>query len=326
MAERIGHASDTEDAYREILELENRYYRNEYIHYTIYSEMAKNETNRTMRNLLLRLGKMEKGHTRMWEEILSERNVEAVDPILMGTRIWFFNILRRLFGATFVIKLLEMNEDEILAKYTKLLGSKGLAYADRKEIRIAAEKEKEIENFLIRNIKEYERSFDHIRFIVLGLNDGLVEVLAAVAGFAAFTNSNIFVIIGGFIVGISGTLSMAGGVYLASKSESIINRDGAPEGRLKADSLKEAYVTGAFYLAGSLVPISPFILGAEGFSGIILAGALTVMVLSIASAIIAVAGNSSVKKRVMEMVAISVGAAAITSVIGVLARKYFGIF
>jgi len=54
---------------------------------------------------------------------------------------------------------------------------------------------------------------------VYGISDGLVEVLAAVSGLSGAISSPLFVAVGGLIVGVSGTLSMAIGAYLSTKSE-----------------------------------------------------------------------------------------------------------
>ncbi|RLG73076.1 MAG: hypothetical protein DRO23_09555 [Thermoprotei archaeon] len=49
---------------------------------------------------------------------------------------------------------------------------------------------------------------DHIRDAVLGVSDGLVEVLSATAGLAGAYGNPLSVAIGGTIVGIAGILSM----------------------------------------------------------------------------------------------------------------------
>ena len=46
----------------------------------------------------------------------------------------------------------------------------------------------------------------------------LVGVLAAVAGFTGAIHNNLLIAVAGTIVGLSGTISMAVGAYLSSKS------------------------------------------------------------------------------------------------------------
>ncbi len=71
-----------------------------------------------------------------------------------------------------------------------------------------------------------------------------------------------------------------------------------------------------FFISSGVVPILPFIFGAKSYFGIVLAMILDIIVLTIASIVIAVVSETSVKRRTFEMIAISLGAAIVTIVIG----------
>src|SRR5690606_25270875 len=85
---------------------------------------------------------------------------------------------------------------------------------------------------------EHEQSFRdesrrlglaNVRDFVLGMNDGLVEILGAVAGLTAVYWYNPTIIaISGLIVGIAGALSMGIGAFISVRSQRQIN-EGAKE-------------------------------------------------------------------------------------------------
>ena len=70
---------------------------------------------------------------------------------------------------------------------------------------------------------------EHIRDAVLGMSDGLVEILSVSAGLAGAYANPLYVALGGIIVGIGGALSMGLGAYISVKAQrevrlSIFNR------------------------------------------------------------------------------------------------------
>ncbi len=141
------------------------------------------------------------------------------------------------------------------------------------------------------------------------------------AGIAIVATSGFMVVALGLLAGISGTLSMAGGVYLSARSENLVM---AHAGVDRANPRKEAAYTGFWYFMGALVPVLPFMLGMQGLAGDFFAMAFVAAALTAASAVIAIMSGTSIRRRAAEMVAISLGAALVTIVIGALARHYFG--
>ena len=69
-----------------------------------------------------------------------------------------------------------------------------------------------------RIITDYSPGLNHIRDVIFGMYDGLVEVFAATAGLAIAIQNPTLVLFGGIIFAISGTLSMAGSSYLSQRS------------------------------------------------------------------------------------------------------------
>ena len=119
---------------------------------------------------------------------------------------WFV----RIFGMTFGIKLLEKGESTAIKSYAEEDSS--LAFMDE----IKADEERH-ESILIDMLDE-ER-LQYVGSIVLGLNDALVELTGALAGYTiAFQNTRLIALTG-LITGISASFSMAASEYLATRHE-----------------------------------------------------------------------------------------------------------
>ncbi|HVA82733.1 MAG TPA: VIT1/CCC1 transporter family protein [Candidatus Aquilonibacter sp.] len=307
--------------------LEREFFDDEYIDRHVYIELAKSERKRELRALMERLARMESGHLNLWEKMIVDEGAVPSKPKLVWLRVMSFKIVRRLFGTAFMTKLLERNEAEGVMAYSNAISSSLLSGSEKARVREILKEEMGHERELLRQVERYEGGLQYTKSIVFGLSDGLVEVLAAVAGLAALVSSNVVVVVAGIIVGIAGTLSMAGGAYLASKSQNIVSTAIEEKGTKneRTDPAKDAYYTGIFYFLGALIPLIPFIFGATGYVGIAFAVFFDIIALAIASVVIAVVSDTSIKRRTVEMVAITIGAAIVTVLIGTVARTYFGV-
>ncbi len=60
---------------------------------------------------------------------------------------------------------------------------------------------------------------DHVRDAILGMSDGLVEVLSVSAGLAGVYGNSFYVVLGSTIVGIAGALSMGIGAFTSVRAQ-----------------------------------------------------------------------------------------------------------
>ena len=163
---------------------------------------------------------------------------------------------------------------------------------------------------------EHSPMLNNIRSLIFGMNDGLVEILGAVAGFAAALQQPTLVIAAGFIVAIAGTLSMTGGAYLSVDYEKSIYK------KKKTDSSKAAaFYTGIAYIIGALVPLLPFLFGASGYYALGVSIIITAIILSIVSTVISIVSDTPILERMVKTLLISLGIVAITITLGVYARS-----
>jgi len=208
-----------------------------------------------------------------------------------------------------------------LKNYIAVLQNQPLSNEERRRITRLINEEVRYERTLTSEAAKYKGELSYTQSIILGLNDGLVEVLAIVAGIAMVATTSFIVVILGLIAGISGSLSMSGGIYLSFKSEGLVNE----RKRGQASLRKGAYYAGVWYFVGALLAILPFILGLNGFEAVLLSIVLVCAALTVESAIVAVMSGTSIKKRVFEMLIISLGAAFVTILFGIFAKLYLKI-
>ncbi len=220
-------------------------------------------------------------------------------------KVYFYYCLSVIFGITFGIKLMEKGEEKAISGYSELAHYYPPLYDIIKD-------EEEHEKQLIGMINE-ER-LQYIGSIVLGLNDALVELTGALAGFTfAFQNTRLIALTG-LIVGISASFSMASAEYLSNKQD-----------KSTRDSLQAALYTGAAYVVTVLLLILPYLLIANPYLSLAVTLLVVLLIIFFFNYYVAVAKELDFKKRFFEMASISLGVAGISFLVGVLVKHFFGI-
>jgi VIT1/CCC1 family predicted Fe2+/Mn2+ transporter len=219
-------------------------------------------------------------------------------------KIFFFYWLTVILGITFGIKLLERGEKQAIDNYEDI-------HDEFKFMDDIIEDEERHEDELIGMINE-ER-LNYIGSIVLGLNDALVELTGALAGYTfAFQNSRLIALTG-VITGISAAFSMAASEYLATRQEGGEN------------PIKSSIYTGVAYIFTVLFLVLPFLLITNYFVSLGVTLGVAVFIIFIFNYYISVAKDYVFIKRFVEMASISLGVAAISFIIGILVKQFVGI-
>ena len=218
--------------------------------------------------------------------------------------IRFFAFINRVFGITFGIKLLEKGESNAIKDYSAI--DKNIEFM--KEM---IEDEERHENELIDMINE-ER-LNYMGSIVLGLNDALVELTGALAGFTfAFQNTRLIALTG-LITGISASLSMAASEYLSTRHEGGEN------------ALKSSIYTGIAYIFTVIFLVLPFLIISNPFVSLGVTIGIAVLIIFLFNYYVSVAKDYHFKKRFLEMAFISIGVAGVSFLIGILVKQFIGI-
>ena len=234
--------------------------------------------------------------------ILKQYTKKEIKPNTL--KIKFFVFLARVLGFTFALKLLENAEVKAQDTYKKI----GESYPKLKEITRDEEKhERELIDMM------NEERLTYVGSVVLGLNDALVELTGALAGFTfALQNGEIIGVLG-LITGISASLSMGASEYLSASHEKQKNAG------------KAALYTGTAYLVTVFFLILPFLLMDNPFYSLSSTLLIAIVIIALFNYYIAVAKDFSFKKRFIEMAAISLGVAMISFIIGILVKSYLGV-
>lgn len=217
----------------ETLALLRRMQNNEATDQRVYAELALRAHSPDNRKVLERIARDEERHCAAWGHHTGEH------PRVNMFRVRLYTVLARIFGVVFAINLLESGEDEAAATYRDLS-------SDVPEAKAIMEDEIRHEGQLAAMIREEKLSY--ISSMVLGLNDALVELTGALAGFTLALNDNRMVGMAGFITGVAATLSMAASEYLAKKAD--------PN---EEHPLKAATYTGMAYLFTVALLLLPYL-------------------------------------------------------------------
>ncbi len=189
-------------------------------------KFQKNEINE--HHIYKKLAKKEKGHNKEVLQKISDEELEHYKIFKTYTNtevkpsrltVWKYGIIVLIFGLIFGIKLMEKGEGNAQDSYLDVAGSipNMESIISIPEIEAIVRDEEEHERELIALIDE-ER-LKYVSSIVLGLNDALVELTGALAGFTLTFQDARIIAVAGLVTGIAAALSMAASEYLSTRTE-----------------------------------------------------------------------------------------------------------
>lgn len=277
-----------------------KFQRDEITGSTLYKAIAERQKDESNKAALLEISDAEHDHYEIWKGYTGKE----LKP--NRRKVFFGKLVSRLLGDTFTIKFLEKGED---------FGIRDLESIEKEipEARAIISQEEEHEDRLMAMVDE-ER-LHYVGAMVLGLNDALVELTGTIAGLTFALANTRLVALSAIITGVSATLSMAASNYLAERAE----------GNDKA--LKSSLYTGMAYLITVALMVLPYLLMPNRLYiaafGVMLA--IVVLIIFLFNFYISVAQDKPLLRRFAEMAAISLGVAAVSFVIGLLAKSLLGI-
>jgi VIT1/CCC1 family predicted Fe2+/Mn2+ transporter len=190
--------------------------RTELTEHLVYATLANHEKNPGNKEVLEKLSRQEQQHYEFWKTLLpADGTAQSSIVKPYAFTVFFTPLLRTIFGATFVAKLLEKNEVKAVATYEHLLLK--IPASHQAQLRAIIEDEKTHELALIGQLQE--KRIDYLGFIVLGLADAIVEITGVHAGFLGVTGETLIAGIAGVIVGFAAAISMGSASYLQAKQD-----------------------------------------------------------------------------------------------------------
>ncbi|MDZ4284982.1 MAG: VIT1/CCC1 transporter family protein [Patescibacteria group bacterium] len=277
----------------------------QYRDYVIYTALARRERNPEFRRILELLIGQEYTDYEFWKQFATQKEfrVRRLDVV-------FYLLLRRLFGLTFTAKFLEGRERLMIERYERYIaGVKEAALRVRLEAVLAHEREHE--RYFINQVREGKVEF--MSSIVLGLNDGLIELTGALTGFSFALGTTRLVAAAGLITGVAASLSMAASAFLQAEFEAGKRPQSA------------ALYTGVSYLAVVGILVAPFFFFGSVFSALALMLTSAVAIIAAVSFYTAVIFGRSFARQLGTMLFFSLGVAAVAFSIGFLFRTLTGV-
>lgn len=277
---------------------------NQYRDYTIYKALAKDEKVPEFKKILEELIEHEYQDYDFWLQ-LSKRKKFSVSRI----EIFFFKLMRNILGLTFTVKYLEGHEKVMIRKYTEFSATVDKPLQEK--IGSIIEHERYHERQLIGQIKEERVEF--ISNIILGLNDGLIELTGALVGFSfAFANT-FLVAVTGMITGLAASLSMASSAYMQARHE---------KGK---QPVKAGFYTGLAYMVVVALLILPFWLFPTISEALIVVAVMVLVIVGSVAFYTSVLFERVFVKQFTEIALFSIGVAVVTFIIGSLIRTLIGV-
>ncbi|HPR50168.1 MAG TPA: VIT1/CCC1 transporter family protein [Deltaproteobacteria bacterium] len=273
--------------------------KNEITEYHIYTRLAQRITSEENSRVLKKIAHEELQHYRVWNSYTGK------DVRPDRVKIWFYYLISMVFGFTFGIKLMERGEDTAQDSYHQLTG----VIEEAEDI---IREESEHEEALIQLLDE-----ERLRYtgsMVLGLNDALVELTGALAGFTLALQDTKLIALTGSITGIAAALSMAASEYLSTKAE-----------ETDKNPLKASTYTGIAYIMTVLVLIMPYLILSNYYICLGLTLSAAVLIIAFFNYYISVAKDLPFTSRFVEMAGLSLSVAGISFLIGFLMRTILGV-
>ncbi len=272
----------------------------EILGYHSYALLAKRVKDSHNRAIIERISNEELAHYKVWKTYTGQ----DVEPD--WGKIKRFDFLSRIFGFTFGIRLLERDEEQAIAGYEQLRG-----VIPNIEKIIADEQKHEDE--LIEMLDE--ESLKYSGSVVLGLNDALVELTGALAGFTlAFQNTRMTAL-SGLITGIAATLSMAASEYLSTSAE---------KGHEK-NPVKAMVYTGIAYVVTVFFLILPYLFFQNYILALVVMLGIAVLIIAAFNYYASITENTAFLPRFLRMTAISMGVAVLSFFLGYVIRNAMGL-
>jgi len=276
---------------------------NEYRDYITYLELAKTETVPEFKKILGALVKHEIEDYRFWLPYCTKK-----EHRISGFEVWCLKAMRMLLGLTFTVKFLEGNERQAVRNYTAFLNDADETM--RAQVEEILRHERAHEKELIGQIQE-----EHVRFlssIVLGVNDGLIELTGALVGFAFALRSHMMVALLGTVTGVAASLSMAASAYMQARHE---------EGK---EPKKAGLYTGGAYLLVVAMLVLPYFLVSNVYLAIGVMFGLSMLLILGLSFYSSVLFERDFKRQAGEMLMFSLGVAGLAFLLGSLVRSMIG--
>ena len=278
--------------------------RNELTEAAIYERLSMMEKDSGNRGIRERISADEMSHAKLIAAIVSEN----VKPC--SFKIHWTVFCARVLGLTFVLRLMEKGEHNAGGTYRTIID----AYP---QLSLIAEDEDRHEAELIGMLND-ER-LNNMGSIVLGLNDALVELTGALAGFTFAVGSPAKIAKLGLITGFAAAMSMAASAFLSARADAQAGGEKSSEGEGNG-ALRSALYTGIAYVVTVFLLTAPYALLPSATVALAVMLLVALSIIAFFNFYLSVARDVSFKRGFFVMAGISTFVALVSYGFGYLLR------
>ncbi len=275
------------------------YERIELTEHYIYQNLAQTARSAENHRILEQIAQDELRHYQDWKQ----HTGQDVHPNRFI--IWLYTLIGRVLGLTFGLKLMEHGEERAQVNYIDL---RPVIPEIEAWIQDEDAHEQALINMLDEDFLHYAGS------VVLGLNDALVELTGALAGFTLALQNTKLIALSGLITGIAAAMSMSTSEYLSTRSE-----------KTSRKPVRAALYTGSAYIITVAILILPYLLFLNYYVDLVITLTAAVVIIAAFNYYITTARDESFRQRFLEMAGLSLGVAGFSFVLGFVIRKLLGV-
>jgi predicted membrane protein (TIGR00267 family) len=315
-----------------------KFLRDELTDMVFYTYLYRKTDDPELKKDFKNLATTESEHANFWGQALKSSDININKITHRKLKYFFMKMVRNILGNSLIINLLEHGEYQSIKKYQAYLNSYKQDDDYKKKVNDLIISEMQHEEIFANKISNSSAKIQKSRDFLYGMSDGLVEVLATLAGLSAIITSHVDIALSGVVVGISGTFSMTLGSYLAQKSESeykismlnrrhIFSKSRAVAKMIEqysSEATNSALNTALSYIIGAIIPILPFIFLSK-YMAVILSVLLVFIAQGISNSIVALSLNTPILKSGLRAALLALGAAAVTFTAGEIFHIIFHI-
>jgi VIT1/CCC1 family predicted Fe2+/Mn2+ transporter len=220
---------------RETVDMLRTFWKSEIIADHLYRFIAKKYQNADQKNAVIKIGKMERGHAAVWNNIADQtHNVSFQISIFLKLKIFVMKLFSLIIPFTIFIHYMEHKERNSILEYSELLQSYQDNAKVRKRIINIIREEIGHEWLMMEQIADKSSYVAKTKEAIHGMTAGIIETLALVIGLLAVQATSL-------IIGLTALISTIGGM-VAIMTISYISAKGHHdlyEGRIKELSIKK---------------------------------------------------------------------------------------
>jgi VIT1/CCC1 family predicted Fe2+/Mn2+ transporter len=201
----------------------------------LYHFIAKRYQDADQKNAIVKIGKMERGHATVWNNIAHQsHNVSFQVSIFLKFKIVLMKLFSLIIPLTIFIYYMEHNERNAILEYAELLQSYQDNAKIKKQITNIIQEEIGHEWLMMEQIADKSSYIAKAKEAIHGMMAGIIETLALVIGLLAVHETALIIGLTALIATIGGMVAIMTISYISAKGHHDLY-----EGRVKELSIKK---------------------------------------------------------------------------------------